>query len=158
AQSSPLVDVSPSFRPGPYTAISVDLARPERIAVGTADGYVAWSNDGGRTTDESQVVAVRQYVFHSPRGGNISHRGYRGYGPPRGAMRLFLQLLKDGLPVTRWSPWMALENPSAEITGVALPPVPGRLLAASPAGILVSDARRSVWSRALGGPRPKGED
>src|SRR5207237_2461423 len=71
---------------------------------------------------------------------------------------LFLLMLQQGLPVTRWAYWMSLENPHTEVTDVTLPPAAGRMVAASPQGILVSDARRGVWTTALGGPRPKGED
>src|SRR5262249_28636643 len=158
AQGSVIVDVSPAFPVGPYTSIHVDPADPERVAVGTQDGHVAWSIDGGQTVGESRAVVTREYVVNNLRGGNFRRREYAGLRSERGATRLFLVMLQQGLPVTRWASWMANENPHSEITDVALPPAAGRMIAASSQGILVSDAHRGVWSTALGGPRPKGED
>jgi hypothetical protein len=126
--------------------------------VGTQDGHVAWSIDGGVTAGESSAVVARDYVVNNLRGVNFRHREYAGLRPGRGATRLFLLMLQQGLPVTRWASWMANENPHYDITGIALPPAAGRMIAASPRGILVSDAHRGVWTTALGGPRPKGED
>jgi photosystem II stability/assembly factor-like uncharacterized protein len=158
AEGSVIVEVSPAFPVGPYTSLRVDPANPERIAVGTADGHVAWSIDGGVTATESRAFEPRDYNVMILRGGNFRRREYAGLREGRGATRLFLAMMQQGLPLTRWSYWMASESPKADIVDVALPPAAGRMIAASPAGILVSDARRGVWSRALGGPRPKGED
>ncbi|HJZ89016.1 MAG TPA: hypothetical protein VKN99_27785 [Polyangia bacterium] len=152
---SAIVDVSPSFRPGPYSAITIDPVHPERIVVGTHDGHVLWTLDGGLTAMESQALSPREYMYMTLRGANSKNRSYAGTQRPRGGDRLFMNLLNEGLPVARWALWMALENNRVDVNDIALSPSDGRLVLATPSGIWISDDWRGVWSRTMGPARPK---
>lgn len=165
AQDASVANVTPAFRPGPYTTLSVDLADPYRVAVGTADGYVVWSDDGGRTTHESRAVSARRYDPMTIRsgamsvlaGGNVELPGQdnvvAGDAPDR-SLRMFLSNLLGGTPPARHAFWMEIVDPVTDITAIAWPGGAGKLAVAAPAGLLLSDRGRSVWTRTAGGPGP----
>ena len=156
AQESMFTNVAPGFRPGPYTFMKVDPADPQHFAVSCNDGTVIETRDGGATATESQALSKRIYypmVLRGQGGGRGAQFG-RSFG--RQAHRLFISMLHAGLTTTRWAPWMSLEDPSTEILDIALPGPGGHGAIAGPGGVFISDERMSVWHRALGFPRPKG--
>ena len=156
AQESMFTNVASAFKPGPYTFLKVDPTDPQRFVVGSPDGSLLETRDGGSTVYEAQVLSARQYY-------PTVLRGLGGARPPslsrtfgRTANRLFVSLLHAGVTPTRWAPWMSLEDPSTEILDVALPLPGGHGALAGPNGVFISDERMGVWTRALGFPRPKG--
>ncbi len=156
AQESMFTNVASAFKPGPYTFLKVDPTDPQRFVVGSPDGSLLETRDGGSTVYEAQVLSARQYY-------PMVLRGLGGARPPslsrtfgRTANRLFVSLLHAGVTPTRWAPWMSLEDPSTEILDVALPLPGGHGALAGPNGVFISDERMGVWTRALGFPRPKG--
>ena len=68
------------------------------------------------------------------------------------ANHLFTVALSKGLPWARWAMWMVLNDPTTEITAIALPSSDGRMALAAYAGVYLSDLQRSMWTRTLGGP------
>jgi photosystem II stability/assembly factor-like uncharacterized protein len=156
AQESLFVNVSPAFRPGPYSFIKVDPTDAQRFVVGTPEGWVLSTSDGGASTSEIQALLPRIYYPMVLRGtgGNRGNQFGRSMG--RAAHRLFISMLHAGLTTTRWAPWMSMEDPSTEIFDIALPPAGGRGALAGPNGVFISDEKMGVWHRAMGFPRPKG--
>jgi hypothetical protein len=151
-----VVNMAPSFRPGPYSMMKVSPSHPEHVAISTPDGHVLVSFDGGVTTFENRAISTREYYPMVLRGEGGSRRQF-GRASGRSAHRLFISMLNQGLPGTRWASWMSLEDPSTEILDLALPSAAGGpMAAASPSGLFISDDRQGVWSRMIGGPRPKG--
>jgi photosystem II stability/assembly factor-like uncharacterized protein len=152
---SVIVNVSSGFRPGPYSTLKVDAANAERIAISTPDGYVLMTEDGGGVVAEAKVISERVYFPMVLRGMGAAKSQF-GRASGRGANRLFISLLHAGIQSTRWASWMATEDPVTEIFDVAMAPKSGRMIAASPSGLFVSDRGHGVWFRVIGGPRPKG--
>ena len=151
-----MTNVSPAFRPGPYSSLTVDLSNPYRLALGTADGHVLWSDNGARTSHESQALSPRLYDPMIIRGGAKASLSMRGEDdakmPEARSLVLFLDHLAAGRPPARYQFWMAVSDPSTEITELALPPGRGRMAAAAPSGILLSGEGRGAWFRPLGAP------
>lgn len=173
-----------AFPVGPYTSLYVDPADPRRVAIGTADGVVAWSEDGGASANEAQALSPRRYDASALRGrstlsllgrppvdpGNLPvARGSTGRAgpaprhpplspleprPANRAMRLFLQSMRDGTRFPRWAFWMGIGSTWTDVSGVAMPGRGGRMVAASSAGVILSDRGRRSWTRTLGGPGP----
>jgi hypothetical protein len=149
-----IVDVSPSFPPGPYSALAVDPANPSRVAVGTVTGQVAWSEDAGRSARDAQVLSARRYDAMALRGNVARAHLARPMNTGR-AVRLFINSMQMGHPFPRWAFWMALGEPHTQIHALALPATEvANWLVASPAGILVSSGHGHGWTRVLGGPGP----
>ena len=146
-------NVSPAFPPGPYTALSVDNKNPRRVAVGTAAGRVAWSDDAGRTAHESGALTSRDYDVMSLRGTGARFLFSSAQRTSR-AIRLFNVAGQKGLPIARWASWMALSDPLTDVSAIAMPSGDGRMVMASPMGVYLSDAQRTMWTRMLGGPAP----
>ncbi len=151
-------DMSPSFRPGPYTTIKVDATDPERIALGTSDGYVAFSPQGGADAQESQVVSARQYIIMTLRGNNSKTRSYSGvrnaFTIPPG--RLFFVLLNAGMPTGHWQSWQAINDVPTDIIDLSLPADPSTpMLVGAATGVYTGDLRRGVWTRVIGSHRLK---
>ena len=148
-----VVEPVPSIRPGPYSALTVDPVDPRRLAVGTANGYVLFSEDGARTSHEQLVIPPRRYDVMVMRG----QTRWAAYSQPieaGRAIRLQIALGTLGLPTMRWAFWKVLLDPITEISDVALPSGAGAMAAASPFGVLVTDPMRGAWSRRVGGPGP----
>ncbi len=156
AQDSIFTNVAPTFRPGPYSFLRVDATDPQRFVVGTPDGWVMETRDGGKTSTEVQALSPRIYFPLVLRGTGGNRGSQFGRSEGRSAHRLFIALLHAGLTTTRWAPWMALEDPSTEILDIAPAPAGGHAALAGPNGVFVSDERMGVWVRAVGFPRPKG--
>ncbi len=156
AQTSLFTNVSPSFRPGPYSFLRVDPKDPEHFVVAGGEGWVAETRDAGQTVSESQALVPRVYFPMVLRGKGGNRGGQFGRSLGRAAHRLFISMLSSGAQTTRWAPWMALEDPSTEILDVAMPQPGGHGALAGPNGVFISDERMGVWHRALGSPRPKG--
>ena len=173
AQGGPTVtNVTGAFLPGPYTTITVHPGDPQRVAIGTADGHVLWSEDGGRTGDHAQALVFRRFDPIVIRGGQRAQFSMRGDVQVDSVLRehhdklrdtrrqeprsilLFLALLGQGMQAARWQLWMAAPDSLPEIGQVAWPRGDGPMLAAAPTGILVSDQSRWSWMRVLGGPGP----
>jgi len=177
------VNVSPAFPTGPYTALAVDSKHPGHLAVGTATGRVAWSEDAGRSSHESIAIASREFSKTTLRGLGGRGRdalptipqcplrddrrgrttadpncaagtGSRRAAPTGRAGRLFGVASSKGLPWARWASWMVLNDSNTDISGIALPSVDGRMALATSAGVYLSDVKRSMWTRTLGGPGP----
>ena len=160
-----VVDRTAGFPSGPYVALAVDPHDSMRLAVTTADGRVAWTDDDGDTVDEALVVAPREYLSAPLRtqpsrlmltsqrsGSRLQLSGLVGERP---GMRLFLWLLKERRPVARWQYWMAIENPATEIADVTVPARGRPALAATASGLFLSDPRHAGWIAVAGAPTPR---
>ena len=166
-----VTNMTGSFRGGPYTSLSVYPGSSQRVAVGTADGHILWSEDGGVTALEAQVLVPRKFDPVTIRSGqraqfsmrgdsdltevrdaageNAAQRGDRS--EPRSILQ-FIYLLGLGLPAGRIQVWMQTSDAIAELGDIAWPRGDGPMLLAAQAGLLVSDRSRFSWSRTLGGP------
>ena len=155
AEESLFTNVSPAFRPGPYSFIKVDSADPQRFAVTTPDGWLLSTGDAGATSSEVQALLPRVYYPMVLRGLGGARGNQFGRAMGRAAHRLFISQLQAGMTTTRWAPWMSLEDPPTEIFDVALPSPGGHGALAGPNGVFISDEKMGVWHRAIGFPRPK---
>ncbi len=147
-----------AFPLGPYTALYVDAANPSRLAIGTSGGLVAWSDDAGRTSHDSRVISPRRFDPAPVRGDIPRARFARGLQSDR-ATRLFIESLRRGARVGRFSHWMTLADPYTEITSVTMPSTRGqgsggRLMVGAPVGLYLSDLGGQGWTRTFGGPGP----
>jgi len=154
----PIANMTSGFRPGPYASLYVDPTNPDVLALGTVDGNLLYSQDGGVTSREQLVMPMRNYVLMVLRGIPRMPR-YAKVQPGRGANRLFIAVLRSGGVPTRWAVWMSHEDPLTDITGIGmLPGAKGRMLAVGPSGVHISDRQKGVWSRVIGGNRPRSND
>jgi hypothetical protein len=154
-----LVNVSAGFHPGPYTALYVDPVRPERVLIGTADGHVLESADGGANASEARASTPRIYQVQPLRGAEPKRSLRVGKADERYAdPRFFLWQIDQDLPPGRWQTWMSSDDRTSEITALATPSVRrgGRVVAAGAMGVLVSDELHGAFSRALGSNRARG--
>jgi hypothetical protein len=183
AQDDPveITNLTAHFFPGPYSALYVDPVNPKRLALGTMNGRVLWSEDGAQTVTETRPLIDRWYDPYVIRGGERSALSLRNYTdvpaptdpitapkqkgpamprkphivqPEQRSLLLFLDHLRNGRPGGRWQMWMGLQDPWTDVTSLAMPSGAGELALASSAGILVTDASRANWTRTLGGPAP----
>jgi hypothetical protein len=165
ARAGLVTNMSPSFRPGPYTCLSIAPGDASHVFVGTSDGHVLWTFDAGATVSEARVVSGREYLSAPLRtqaplidliaeleSDRSKYSGLNGEPP---GTRLFLYLLKEGIPVVKWQYWMSIENPETEIADVAAFAPDGPGFAATAAGLFFADARRAAWSSVVGEPRPR---
>jgi hypothetical protein len=169
--SAPTVtNMTGSFRPGPYASLSVYPGNSQRIAIGTADGHLVWSEDGGITASEAQVLVPRKFdpvtirsgarAPFSQRGGEVldyhvqeQRQRLQFVGlPDERALLSFIYLLGLGLPAGRIQVWMQTSDAIAELGEIAWPKGKGPMLIAAQAGLLISDESRLSWQRTLGGP------
>jgi hypothetical protein len=169
--SPTVTNMTGSFRGGPYTSLSVYPGSSQRIAVGTADGHVLWSEDGGVTAYEAQVLVPRKFdpvTIRSGQRAQFSMRGdndltevrdaagenkaQRGDRSEQRSVLQFIYLLGLGLPAGRIQVWMQTSDAIAELGDIAWPKGDGPMVIAAQAGLLVSDQSRFSWSRTLGGP------
>jgi hypothetical protein len=172
-EASPKVtNMAASFRAGPYSSLSVYPGNAQRVAVGTSDGHLVWSEDGGETTTEAQVIVPRKYDPVSIRSGQRAIFSQRAADvideaivalrtslqaiqiPEERTLLSFIYLLGLGLPAGRVQVWMQTNEVIAEIGEIAWPKGRGHMLIAAQAGLLVSDESRLSWLRTLGGPGP----
>ncbi len=167
------------FFPGPYSALFVDPANPKRMALGTQNGRVLWTEDGGERVIESRVIPDRFYDPYVVRGGgqraSLSSRdsdGNTAFGadreprhtlggklahiprPEQRSLLLFLDAMRSGRDGGRWNMWMGLQDPYTDVTSLALPSGKGGLALAGSGGIMISDRERAHWTRTVGGPAP----
>jgi photosystem II stability/assembly factor-like uncharacterized protein len=162
-QGIALIDVTPALRPGPYRSLAV---AGDRFAVGTADGWVLASDDGGATVDEEQVTTPRSYMSAPLRslpppfsllteatGGRTALSGLVGEPP---GTRYFLFQLAHGRPVGKWQYWMAVDDPRTEVLGLTAPGA-RHPLAATAAGLFRAGAHGAGYVRVAGVPHPRGE-
>ena len=171
ASSSPTItNMTAAFHGGPYTSMSVYPGNPQRIAIGTASGHITWSEDGGVTALEAQVLVPRRFDPVTIRSGQRAQFSMRGdtdlndvddavtdpnFRPDKVAQRPVLQfiyLLGLGLSPGRIQIWMQTSDAIAELGDIAWPKGDGPMLLAAQAGLMVSDKSRFSWSRTLGGP------
>ena len=163
-----VTDMTPSFPSGTYVALAVDPRDSARVAVTTADGRVAWTDDAGASGGDARVVARREYVsaplrsqgrlfslLPAPLHERATIAGLKGEPP---GSRLFLWLLKEGRPVARWQYWMAVENPAVTVFDATVPAPGQAALAATASGLYLSDRRRASWIEVAGAPAPRGQD
>ena len=172
AQStSPTVtNMTAAFHGGPYTSMSVYPGNAQRVAIGTANGHITWSEDGGVTAREAQVLVPRRFDPVTIRSGQRAQFSIRGETTLKDVERVtfkkaaqgdkteprsilqFIYLLGLGLPAGRLQIWMQTSDAIAELGDIAWPKGDGPMLLAAQAGLLVSDGSRFSWSRTLGGP------
>jgi hypothetical protein len=152
-----ITNVTPSFRPGPYTALSVNGRDPHNVAVATADGYVLWTEDAGAEVHETRALHPRRFDTVSLRGGGKREIAMRVDRPSR-ATRLFLHHLDRGSNPARHALWMAVGATVTDIVGLSVPEDGGPILVASPSGVLMSDHGRTVWSQTFGNEGPMFRD
>ncbi len=74
-----IVNFTASFRPGPFSALFVDPMDAGRIAVGTEDGHVMWSDDGLLSVHESQALLPRRYDPYTIRSGERAEFSSRSH-------------------------------------------------------------------------------
>jgi hypothetical protein len=149
------------------------------MALGTEDGHVLWTVDGGDTVHEARAMSARRYDPVPIRSGERARFALPGANEaaadlPAAARRkrrkqytheemakwdreprsilLFLANLQEGNPHARWAVWMALTDPWTNVTSLSMPHGDGAMALSTPSGVLVSDANRGVWTRTLGGP------
>jgi len=150
-----VVNASPGFMPGPYTTLAADPRDPMRVVVGTVDGHVVLSHDGGQTARDSRPLFTRRFGVYAIRGGGRNSWYSRGSVTHR-AIRLFISLAHQGIQTARWAIWMSLDDPMTDVSDIALAPDGGRMLVAAPGGIWLSDLGHGTWTRTLGQPSPRG--
>lgn len=169
--SSPTItNLTASFRAGPYVSLSVYPGNSRRVAIGTSDGHVTWSEDGGVTAREAQVLVPRKFdpvtirsgqraIFSQraaddldERIGTLRQRLSHIKMPEERSLLSFMRLLMLGLPAGRLQVWMQASDAIAEMGDIAWPKADGPMVIAAQAGIMVSDRSRYSWSRTLGGP------
>lgn len=171
-ESPTIINMSGAFRPGPYTTITLHPLDPSRVAIGTADGHVAWSEDAATTSDDALVIAPRKFDPVTIRSGARAAFSQRGETadidrvlerhlskvkrgrPDERSLLSFLALLGQGLAGGRFQAWMSVTDPFTDIGDVAYPRGDGPMAVATQMGIYVSDASRWSWLRTLGGPGP----
>ena len=149
-----ILNIGPAFPVGPYTTLNVDRANPQRVAVGTAEGRIAWSEDAAQRVVEAQVRHARVYDAMAIRGAgkNSSLGSQSAVAKTQRPVRLFIRTLGTGKGIVRWQHWRAIAAPLTDITSIALPPPGGHMMAASSAGILIADRKGGAWTRTLGAP------
>jgi hypothetical protein len=149
-----ILNIGPAFPAGPYTTLHVDRSNPQRVAVGTADGRVAWSEDSAKKVSEAQVRSARIYDAMAIRGAakNSSLGSQSAAVKTQRPVRLFIATLGTGKGVVRWQHWRAISTPMTDIAQIALPHPGGKMMAATSAGILISDSKGGSWTRTLGAP------
>ena len=169
AAGTTVTNMTASFHGGPYTSLSVYPGNSRRVAIGTADGHLTWSEDGGVSADEAQVLVPRKFDPVTIRSGqrsglNISGEELDSIGERRRnrleragildvrSLHLFMHLLEIGLQAGRHQIWMQTPDAIAELGDIAWPRGDGPMLLAAQAGIVVSDQSRFSWNRTLGGP------
>jgi len=168
--SPTITNMTATFRGGPFVTLSVYPGSPDRVAIGTADGHVTWSEDGGVSAVEAQVLVPRKFDPVTIRGGQRAIFSQRSADeldekigvlrqrlqfvglPDERALLSFIYLLGLGLPAGRTQVWMQTSDAIAETGDIAWPKGDGPMLMATQAGLLVSDQSRFSWSRTLGGP------
>jgi hypothetical protein len=159
-----VTDMSASFPSGRYVGLTVDPRDPRSVAVTTADGRIGWTHDGGITGDEATVLAPREVLSAPLRSlpsllsllpqrpvARTALSGLHGEAP---GTRQFLWRLKEGLPVTRWHYWMAIENPPTEVYDATIPSAGRTAFAATAGGLFLGD-RSGAWVRTIGLPQPR---
>ena len=169
-ESPTIINVSAAFRPGPYTTITLHPLDPGRVAIGTADGHVAWSEDAAASSDDALIIPPRKFDPVTIRSGaraEFSARGdqadidrvlarhlskVRQGRQDERSLLTFLTLLGQGLGAARFQAWMSITDPYTDIGDVAYPRGGGAMAAATQTGIYMSDSSRWSWVRTLGGP------
>lgn len=149
-----ILNIGPAFPAGPYTALHVDRSNPQRLAVGTADGRIAWSENAAKRVVEARVRSPRHYDAMAIRGQtkNASLGSQTALIKTQRPVRLFIRSLGTGRGIVRWQHWRAISAPQTDITSIALPAPGGQMMAATSAGILIADAKGGAWTRTLGAP------
>jgi hypothetical protein len=151
APSPTVTNMSASFRAGPYSSLSVYRATRSGFAVGTSDGHLVWSEDGGETTTEAQVIvpAASSTRYPSAAASAPSSRSARRTCSTRRSatedalqasrseertLLSFIYLLGLGLPAGRVQIWMQTSDAIAEMGDIAWPKGDGPMvIAAQPA-------------------------
>ncbi len=159
-----ILSIGPSFPDGPYNTLYVDRANPNRVAVGTADGTIAWSNDSARRVSESRVrsdrfldaMAVRSGGSAASLGADTDEtevpdtEGARSQA--QRPVRLFIKTLATGKGIVRWQLWRGIADPVTDIGAILMPSSGGNMFVVSSVGVMVSDGLGGAWTRTLGAP------
>lgn len=156
--------IGPSFPDGPYNTLYVDRANPTRVAVGTADGTIAWSNDSAGSVSESRVRSDRFLDAMAVRsGGSAASLGADtddtevpdtegAKSQAQRPVRLFIKTLGTGKGIVRWQLWRGIADPVTDIGAILLPAPGGNMFVVSSVGVMVSDGLGGAWTRTLGAP------
>ncbi|MCP4448412.1 MAG: hypothetical protein GY811_24180 [Myxococcales bacterium] len=159
-----ILSIGPSFPDGPYNTLYVDRSNPRRVAVGTADGRVAWSEDAVGRVSESKVRSGRFLDAMAVRsGGSAASLGARtddtelqnsarAKSQAQRPVRLFIRTLQTGKGIVRWQLWRGIADPATDIGAILMPSPGGNMFVVSSVGIMVSDGFSGAWTRTLGAP------
>ncbi len=149
-----ILNIGSSFPPGPYATMQVDRANPQRIAVATADGHLAWSDDAANRVSENRIRSARKYDAMAIRGGtkNSSLGSQTTLIKTQRPVRLFIRTLQSGSGIVRWQHWRALSDPMTDITAIAMAHPGGNMMVATSAGIYIADNLGGAWTKTLGAP------
>ncbi len=146
-----IVEMTGSFRPGPYSSIAVDPKHTEIVAIGTSDGHVLLSRDGGVSSSETHVLHKRDFLGPNNRPfGAIEHGNIYS--------RRFMRLYNDDKPPAHWESFIAADFVlPIEINALSTPGPDGRALVSSGSGIYLSDMRDGAYTQVIGIRRPFGK-
>jgi hypothetical protein len=138
---------------GPVADLAVDPADPEHLLAGAATGGVWESRDGGRDwqprTDGQPSLAVGAVAF-APSDPTVA---YAGTGAGDALPELGVGLLRSADGGTSWELAGDGDLLGVGFSALLVDPVdPGRLLAATTAGVLLSTDAGATWARRLPGP------
>lgn len=159
-----ILSIGPSFPDGPYNTLYVDRSNPKRVAVGTADGRIAWSNDAAGRVSESKVrsgrfldaMAVRSGGTAAFLGADTDDTEIPDVDGPRSQaqrpVRLFIKTLGTGKGIVRWQLWRGIADPVTDIGQILMPSPGGNMFVVSSVGVMVSDNLGGAWTRTLGAP------
>tara|TARA_R110002096_G_scaffold433381_2_gene652014 strand:- start:63305 stop:64978 length:1674 start_codon:yes stop_codon:yes gene_type:complete len=159
-----IVSIGPSFPDGPYNTLYVDRSNPRRVAVGTAKGTIAWSNDSAGRVSESKVRSDRFLDAMAVRsGGSAASLGadtddtkvqdsQQARSQAQRPVRLFIKTLGTGKGIVRWQLWRGIADPVTDIGAILMPSPGGNMFVVSSVGVMVSDGLGGAWTRTLGAP------
>ncbi len=159
-----ILSIGPSFPDGPYNTLYVDRSNPNRVAVGTADGRIAWSNDSAKRVSESRVrsdrfldaMAVRSGGGAALLGADTDETEVQDTAGAKSQaqrpVRLFIRTLGTGKGIVRWQLWRGIADPMTDIGAILMPSPGGNMFVVSSVGVMVSDGLGGAWTRTLGAP------
>ncbi len=157
-----ILNIAPRFPDGPYNALYVDREDPDRVAIGTADGRIAWSTDSAGRVSEAKVRSGRFLDAMAVRsGGSASALGAAGGdGGDNGVaksqaqrpVRLFIKTLGTGKGIVRWQLWRGIADPVTDIGAILMPSPGGNMFVVSSVGVMVSNGTSGSFTRTLGAP------
>ena len=159
-----ILSIGASFPDGPYTTLYVDRNNPNRVAVGTADGTIGWSDTAADKVSESRVrsdrfldaMAIRSGGSAALLGADTDDTAIQDTQTARSQaqrpVRLFIKTLMTGKGIVRWQLWRGIADPATDIGAILMPSPGGNMFVVSSVGVMVSDGLGGAWTRTLGAP------